>query len=244
MSHQEASLGKNRTGTQMSPILFQEMLESAADFSWESLPVASEDPEQIQHESLLTASPVGSIPLPLTLKGAVMTGYEKLKGGRPEIFVDKLGERLAFERMGVRLYSTLIRKCEADPSLSPFIDVDRLKEICQTEHEHMLIVRDAAIRVGADPTAVTPAADTMAVAFTGINQVLADPRTSLSQCLEAILIAELADRDGWSLLIELAESMDDATLLEQFNGAYDEEKDHVDEIRLMLKELTLSKPSF
>ena len=67
---------------------------------------------------------------------------------------------------------------------------------------------EAAIRsIGADPTVQTPSADVDGVASMGLIQVLTDPRTSVAQCLEAILIAELADNDGWQMLILFAEKM-------------------------------------
>ena len=75
----------------------------------------------------------------------------------------------------------------------------------------------------------------------GLVQVLNDPRTSVSQCLEAILIAELADRDGWNLLIELTQEVGDQNLLAQFQRAMAEEETHVVEVRNLLKEMTMGK---
>jgi hypothetical protein len=41
----------------------------------------------------------------------------------------------------------------------------------------------------------------------GILQVLTDPRSSLAQCLQVMLTAELTDNDGWELLIKPAENL-------------------------------------
>ena len=41
----------------------------------------------------------------------------------------------------------------------------------------------------------------------GIMQVLTDPRSSLAQCLQVMLTAELTDNDGWELLIKLADNL-------------------------------------
>lgn len=241
MTQQEPSLGRNRTGAQMSPLLSSAMLESSKEFAWEAVPTTPDSPDKIRQDYVKDAHPIGSIPLPMTLKGLAKAGYEKIKGEKPEIFIDKLGERLAFERMGVRLYRALIRKCEMDPMRHAALDLFRLQEICDAELEHMLLVKKVIEDVGADPTSTTPAADAMAVASMGLVQVLNDPRTSVAQCLEAILIAELADRDGWNLLIEMTEQIGDETLLAQFRQALAVESVHVEEMRGLLKELTMGK---
>ncbi|WP_141735701.1 ferritin-like domain-containing protein [Oligoflexus tunisiensis] len=241
MTHLEPTLGRNRTGSQMSPLMTAAMLESSKDFPWDEMEASLDTPEKIRMDYVKDAHTIGSIPVPMTLKGMAKTGYEKVKGEKPEILVDKLGERLAFERTGVRLYRALIRKCEADPMRDPRVDLLRLQEICNSELEHMMLLKKAMEDVGADPTAMTPGADTMAVASMGLVQVLNDPRTSISQCLEAILIAELADQDGWNLLIELTRDMGDQDHLAQFQRAMAEEEQHVIDIRMLLKELTMGK---
>lgn len=241
MTHQEPTLGRNRTGGQMSPLMTAAMLESLKEFDWKEVPVTADSSDKIRQDYVKDAHAIGSIPMPMTLKGLAKAGYEKIKGEKPEVLIDKLGERLAFERMGVRLYKALIRKCEMDPMRHESVDLYRLQEICDEELEHMLLVKKAMEDVGADPTATTPGADSMAVASMGFVQVLNDPRTSVSQCLEAILIAELADKDGWNLLIDLTREMGDQNLLAQFQRAMAEEETHVVDVRNLLKELTMGK---
>ncbi|HEU4714863.1 MAG TPA: hypothetical protein VFS76_25100 [Pyrinomonadaceae bacterium] len=41
----------------------------------------------------------------------------------------------------------------------------------------------------------------------GIMPVLTDPRSSMTQCLQVLLTAELTDNAGWEFLIELAENL-------------------------------------
>src|SRR5690606_12713886 len=55
----------------------------------------------------------GSVPKPVGLTGQAQAAIAGLLGKRPTLMFDKLGERLAFERMGVRLYEALISKHEA-----------------------------------------------------------------------------------------------------------------------------------
>lgn len=53
------------------------------------------------------------VPIPGSTKGMVITGHSKLVGQSPEVLIDKLGERLAFECGGTRLYEALIAKVES-----------------------------------------------------------------------------------------------------------------------------------
>ena len=94
--------------------------------------------------------------------------------------------------------------------------------------------------LGGDPTAVTPSADIAAVASMGIPQVIADPRTTLKQSLEAILVAELVDNDCWNLLAALAEKLGHDALADEFREALVEEQDHLMRVRGWVTESTLT----
>jgi hypothetical protein len=86
-------------------------------------------------------------------------------------------------------------------------------------------------QMGGDPTAQTPCADSIATASMGLIQVLTDPRTTLAQCLNAILTAELTDNAGWELLITLAEDAGETELAGRFLGALAEEQEHLAIVR-------------
>src|SRR5690606_31980390 len=149
-----------------------------------------------------------SVPLPGTVKGAMKTGMQKLSGRNAEVFIDKLGERLAFERTGTRLYEMLIVKCRGAAQEGQVnVSIDQLLHIHDEEARHFKLLTAAMEKLGADPTAMTPCADTTGVQSIGILQVLSDPRTTVPQCLNAILTAELSDTAGWELLIQLANEM-------------------------------------
>ena len=59
----------------------------------------------------------------------------------------------------------------------------------------------------------------MSTAAHGIVQVIVDPRTTLLQSLEAILIAELADNACWEALIPLAAAGGEDPLVQPFEEA-------------------------
>src|SRR5690606_10866442 len=79
-------------------------------------------------EYIAAADPIGSVPMPGTLKGAAKSTAKMLTGRRPQVFIDKLAERLAFERGGTRLYDAVCTKAMAQAELSQF-KLDELLEI-------------------------------------------------------------------------------------------------------------------
>jgi len=154
-----------------------------------------------------------------------------IKGHKATVFLDKLGERLAFERMGTRLYEALINKVEAHPADNAGISVLELRRIHNQELAHFKMLRRTIEALGGDPTVQTPSADIQSVASLGLVQVITDPRTTPEQCLNAILIAELADHDGWQILIDLAQGMGQDQAATEFRSALAEETEHLTKVR-------------
>ena len=62
-------------------------------------------------------------PTPEHLKGVAKATAARITGSRPEVLIDKLGERLAFERTGIRLYEAMIMTVS---SLQRLSEVGRL----------------------------------------------------------------------------------------------------------------------
>jgi ferritin-like protein len=220
---------KNRTGIGMSPIDSQQMID-ASEHAQPSSPGDASALAAFDSQYIREAEPVGSVPVPGTVKGAAQTMLNKLGGKNPEVLIDKLGERLAFERTGTRLYDYLIAKCEATQA-DGGISIDTLRHFRKEEALHFKLAANALESLGADPTAQTPGADVIAVASSGVLQVLSDPRTSVPQCLEAMLSAELTDNAGWELLFKLAGEMKLHDLEKEFRQALVEEEDHLKHIR-------------
>lgn len=178
---------------------------------------------------------LGTVPPPNTAKGMLKAAGQALKGNSALALVDKTAERLAFERTGVRLYDAMIHKLDA--AASSFAggptkaDVQAIRD---EELQHALMLRAALEQLGADPTALTPSADLVAMESSGLGTVLADPRTSVGQCLHALMVAELADNEGWTLLRTLAEEMGHADLASRFAAAEDDEERHLALVRSWL----------
>lgn len=240
----QTSLGMNRTGAQMSPLDVTKMEDYAEEHSPEI------EDEMLAHEGIAAvrsdynheAEAVGTVPLPGTVTGALTTGMAKLTGKKPEVLVDKLGERLAFERTGVRLYEALMDKMAAydGPQSLPF-GMGDLQHHHDEEMEHMELCATALESIGADPTAQTPCADVIAVASGGIMQVLTDPRTSLPQCLNAMLSAELTDTASWELLIKLTRESGQLDLIPKFEHALQNERQHTARVQQWLSQMVLEE---
>jgi rubrerythrin len=221
----QTSEGINRTGMATSPQLAREMLE-AVKSATPSSEGDADDLSLVRIEYTKVGLPVGTMPPPAT--GKPMTDAER-------VFMDKLGERLAFERSGTRLYDALLSKFDAYGTWPGGPERADLEEIREEEHEHFSLLQSAIAQLGGDITAVTPSANVHAVASKGLPAVLADPRTNLQQCLEAILVAELVDNDCWENLTTLATALGQDELATAFTAALEEERDHLERVRTWIR---------
>jgi rubrerythrin len=244
--------GLNRTGTSVSPLGTRAMTDAVNEFS-PPMPIDTGAAEAERLVYINESETVGSIPPPASIKGVVKTGIAKLKGANPSIFLDKVGERIAFERAGVRLYEALITKYQAveasasgllpqasqmftptDASAAGITSArdtespgETLVRIRSEELAHFRMLAESMEQLGGDPTAQTPCADVTATASMGFIQVLTDPRTTLAQCLNAMLAVELTDNAGWEMLAALAEDAGESELAGRFLGALSEEQEHL-----------------
>ncbi|MBX3622042.1 MAG: ferritin-like domain-containing protein [Rhizobacter sp.] len=237
MDKQQTPIGFNRTGVQMSPIDTDTMRMATSAVQ----PTPSTEPSYVDVRQAYAhdAEPLGSVPVPGNVKGMLKTGTDMLTGKRPQVLVDKLGERLAFERGGVRLYESLLVKCGTEGGLLPPSVVGQLQQFRDEEAQHLQLVTEALQALGADPTAQTPCADLAGVESAGLVQAMNDPRSTLQQGLNVILDAELVDNAGWEMLIELANACGHGSIAQTFEIALQQEARHLLRVRELLSQLTL-----
>lgn len=228
-------MGMNRTGAQMSPVQSDAMMENTR-VGPKIDPEGGRGLASLRGEYIAEAPPIGSVPPPATIKGAAKTGVQLLKGKKPTVLLDKLGERLAFERTGSRLYDALLAKLEASDDDRARAAVAMVRKFRDDELRHFALVWQALESLGADPTTQTPAADVAGVQSIGLLQTITDPRTTALQSLDAILHAELIDNEAWTMLISLAERASQNGMTETFRGALVEEQEHLGQIRGMVNE--------
>jgi rubrerythrin len=154
-----------------------------------------------------------------------------MEGKRATAFLDLLGARLAFERAGTRLYEALLVKLAAAdprPEGPTREDLERLRD---DEARHFVLLKRAIEELGGDPTVMTPGADVVGVSGAGWVQVLADPRTTLTEGLKTILQAELVDGEQWLMLADIALRLGHLEMAEHFRAALAEEEEHLDLVR-------------
>lgn len=239
MTKTSTKTGTNRTGLLTSPIDAQRLKEGA-DKTVPSSQGGTQELTEWHHDIASEWPTLGSVPPPGSIKGAVKAAVQALKGHGSAVFLDRLGERLAFERTGARLYQAVIDKLDVIGEVDGHSHIlDGLQRIRDEELKHFDLLRRAIERLGADPTAMTPCADASGVLGAGLLQLAGDPRADLQQCLQALLVAELGDNDGWALLVELAEGMDQGDLAEEFRRALAEEEEHLALVRSWLTRAVL-----
>ena len=110
----EAGLSFNRTGIMTNPELSAALIRGAKN----TKPTSAGDDQQMatdREEYLNEGLPIGSAPV--VVNGSEATGEEELsaEADRMSVLLDKLGERLAFERQGTRLYEAFLQKLEKTP---------------------------------------------------------------------------------------------------------------------------------
>jgi hypothetical protein len=187
------------------------------------------------------ANALGSVPPPTTLSGAVKAGVAMLTGRRMQVLLDKLGERLAYERAGTRLYEAFLVKLTALGSAADPGMIDAARLIRDQEQAHFLMIRDCIQGLGGDPTAQTPGAAVAAVQGMGLVQAMTDARTDIPQCLNVLLSAELIDNAAWELLAELAGGLGQEELQEQFLAAAQAEAGHLATVNDWLRNTVMAE---
>jgi bacterioferritin (cytochrome b1) len=230
-------LGHNRTGIAASP-LHDELV---AGDTVQSL----DQPEamllaEVRREYVNDADALGTIPAPRSMKGMAKAGAGALKGNRVHAFIDKVAERLAFERGGTRIYDALLVKVSA-LAQGTSVTLERVKQIRNQEAEHARLLEETIVTLGADPTAQTPGADVVGVQAMGLMQAMADPRTTLAQSLNTALAAELIDVASWDLLARLARAMGHDELARRFDAALAHENEHLATVGGWVEELAMAE---
>lgn len=223
--------GLNRTGLAASPQDAGKMLE-VTELTRPSSPGLAEDALVTRRLYAKEApAPHGTMPPPASLKEAASVTFKALAGQKATVLIDKLGERLAFERAGTRLYEGLLAKFDVFGTWDGGPTRAQLERIHRDEHDHFLLVKGFIERLGSDPTTVTPSANVHAVASMGIVKVISDPRMNLQESIEAIAVAELADNDCWSNLVQLLRGTGHEELADQAEEALESERDHLRLVR-------------
>lgn len=227
---QQSDTGKNLTGITTHPELIEQMIDGARQGGSTS-PGDSHTLDEIRCADGQSRAPLGSPPGAPSFKGKAIKGLQMVKGNEPAVLFDKLGERLAFERSGVRLYEALLAKHDVFGSWSEGPSRNDLEHFLDEERKHFSMLHQTIEQMGGDATAVTPAADVAAVMSEGLFKVITDPRSTLGESLDALLVVELADNEAWEMLIDLAHVYGQDDMADRFQIALEQERDHLSSVR-------------
>jgi hypothetical protein len=238
--HNTLETGLNRTGLDMAPLSKDDMVRFAHAAAPSQAQAGGQAFAQARRAFALQADAVGSVPVPMKLRGLTAAAVDALQGHRTAVLIDKLGERLAYERTSVRLYEALEVKARA-ARIGLQVDPDRISRIRDDEESHFHLLSQCLVTLGADPTAVTPSADLSGVIASGPLQVVSDPRTTMAQAFNAVLLVELGDGAGWDLLVELAQEAGHSDMSQRFTVAQDTERQHLERVRTWLREAVLAE---
>jgi hypothetical protein len=132
---QSPVVGENRTGIQRAGAPGEEMRQATVEFP----PSSEGSAEAIADVRVAYAQEgetLGEMPPPEGLVDRAKSVVAGLAGGQPTLLMDKLGERLAFERAGARLYEALLSKHRAFGTFDGGPSADDLLEILHEEYTH------------------------------------------------------------------------------------------------------------
>jgi hypothetical protein len=221
---QLAKFGPNKTGVSVALERAREMQEGTGGIIAPPIDVLPDLAADVVAQAA-EGEPLGHVPMPVReIDGEALM----------ELFIDKVGDRMAFERTGVRLYEGILAKFQAYGSWEGGPEWDDLERIREEELVHFHALVEIMIQIGGDPSAVTPSADVAGQLASGVCAVVNDPRTTLVQSLEAMLVAELTDVDCWDTLIELARALGRENLAEVLAPFGREEEGHLEQVRRWL----------
>lgn len=236
----ELQLMSNRTGGMLMPEELAKTIEGAEEFS--PLTDGDETSLNVIRAQYAEQALIGSMPAPATETEFAATMSAQAEGKDLNLLLDKLSERIAFECSGTRLYDSLIAKCQlASPAqIPPGLTLEQLMHIREEEQQHLGMLIETVVELGGDPTVLTPCADVTATASSGLCKVVSDPRTTVLQALNAMLVAELTDNDGWTMLMAICDDLGLPEISQRFQQALEQEDEHLENVRQWLFAGTLT----
>lgn len=147
--------------------------------------------------------------------------------------VEVLSERLAFERLGVRLYDQLLaRLADAEPAIARMRP--RVEQQRDEEREHVAWLEAQLGHLDGGGAGGGRRVALVQTESQGLAHVVGDGASTVAEAFHALWAAELADAGGWELLVGLAEAADDAPAVDEFARRRDTERLHVAFLRRAL----------
>jgi rubrerythrin len=151
------------------------------------------------------------------------------------LFVDKLTERWVVERSVVTLYELAIRRLANVRGYETL--TERLDRFRDQESLHAAMLEQLLHELGHEPRQepATPGINLCASELASLLEILRGEAIAPRYVLETLLTAELIDKGGWEMLIDLAKEADlEDDYLRSFRAAGREEDEHEHVLRTEL----------
>lgn len=166
---------------------------------------------------------------------------QKLAETNCDKVLDLLTARLHFERIGVKLYDSVLAKVEKTGDENILRMADELRSYRDEEKEHRDWLEQQIRALGGDPQATTEMTLVEETESEGIGKIILDGDNAVPHCLHALLAAELADNAGWDLLVQLADDVGDREAKREFKKRLHEEEHHLLFVRRAMERCALSE---
>lgn len=184
--------------------------------------------DEMDFEKLSKSVPVGSA-----------GDIKKVHQHNTELLLHKLGQRLAFERVSVRLYEALIFKClAARNGKKTVVSIEQLRQFRDEEVEHSFLLKTAIETLGFAADEWIPEADSSLLSSLQIPKVFTKKDSSILPCLESVLIFATNDNAEWHSLHRLFTNMGLLDLAEEFNQALKEDSRQLETISRWIYQLS------
>lgn len=149
----------------------------------------------------------------------------------PSLLLDLLGARLASARANAYLYEALTAKRDGRGGYDGGPAHDELAAMRDDERAHATLLAAAITQLGGEPGLLTPRAALEAQATRGLTEVIRDPRTLLPAAIDTLVVAELADLEAWSNLVDIARDDGHEGLVATFRAAHATDTEHLAQLR-------------
>lgn len=150
------------------------------------------------------------------------------------LFIAKLEEAVLVESICVQLYDSLLDRAMHHHGNRAEL-VATFRQIRDEELAHVWTLIEALETVGVRArTALAEHPRTWGIAAQRVAQVLAQPDSTVPQCLHAMLIYELGEQAAWETLVTLVGAMGDDSWLRRFQAVLQDEQRHANTIKALL----------
>ena len=155
--------------------------------------------------------------------------HDRATAASAQVLLERMAERLAFERCATRLYEALLARLATGTGESA-LPRATLQRFHDDAAAHFEILCEGIESLGGDPLAPAAAGDVVAEQTQTLLQAINDTRVCLRCCVDTMLFAELSDRAGWEALLEIASTSGRDALAQRFQIVLQEKAEHVDRI--------------